>query len=137
MGVDFADIDRDGRMDALIVEMLSRDPATRLRQMPPDKPGQVVLGGLEQRPQTGRNTLLWNRGDGTFAEIAHYAGLAVSDWSWSPVFLDVDLGGFEDVLITNGQLYDWLDEDARERGERGDERLVGRTSLKYHRIETP
>jgi hypothetical protein len=40
-----------------------------------------------------------NRGDGTFEEIAAYAGVTASDWSWQPVFLDVDLDGFEDMII--------------------------------------
>ena len=39
----------------------------------------------------------------TFAEIGFYSGLAASDWSWGGVFLDVDLDGFEDLLVPNGQ----------------------------------
>src|SRR4030095_633650 len=48
------------------------------------------------------NTLQLNRGDGTYAEIANLSGLAASDWSWAVSFLDVDLDGWEDVLISNG-----------------------------------
>ena len=39
------------------------------------------------------------------------AGLAASDWSWSPVLLDVDLDGYEDVLITTGFERDVQDVD--------------------------
>jgi len=46
-----------------------------------------------------QNTLLHNRGDGTFEEIADYCGLPASDWSWQPVFIDVDLDGYEDLII--------------------------------------
>ncbi|HXJ75470.1 MAG TPA: VCBS repeat-containing protein, partial [Candidatus Dormibacteraeota bacterium] len=102
MGVDFADIDRDGYMDGLVVEMLARDPSTRLKQQTPDEPHPPVIG-LGDRPQTGRNVLLHNRGDGTYADIAEFAGLAATDWTWMPLFLDVDLDGLEDVLIANGQ----------------------------------
>jgi hypothetical protein len=137
MGVDFADLTRDGHMDGLVIEMLARDPALRLRQISADPPGPPVLGGLNRRPQTGRNTLLRNRGDGTFAEIAEYAGLAASDWSWSPVFLDVDLDGYEDVLIANGSTYDLmaLDEATRQVGM--DPRAGGRLATQFPRSATP
>src|SRR6266516_264616 len=48
------------------------------------------------------NTLFLNRGDGTYTEIAQLAGVAASEWSWTPLFLDVDLDGYEDLLISNG-----------------------------------
>jgi hypothetical protein len=59
-----------------------------------------------------RNTLFHNRGDGTFEEIANYGGLVASDWSWQPVFLDVDLDGYEDLLIPAGYPKDVQDLDA-------------------------
>src|SRR5262249_10368249 len=62
-----------------------------------------------------QNTLLLNRGDGTYAEIASLAGLPASDWSWSPVFLDVDLDAQDDLLITAGHLRDIQDIDATEK----------------------
>src|SRR5207249_1298502 len=37
-----------------------------------------------------------------YAEIAQLAGVAASEWSWTPLFLDVDLDGYEDLLISNG-----------------------------------
>lgn len=112
MGTDFGDLDRDGQIDFLTVEMYSREHKRRLRQMSPLHPVPRVPGSLEDREQFARNALYWNRGDGTFAEIAFYAGLAASDWSWSPVFLDVDLDGFEDVLISNGHMRDVNDRDS-------------------------
>src|SRR5688500_1864802 len=58
-----------------------------------------------------RNTLQINRGDGTFAETAFYSGLTASEWSWTPIFMDVDLDGYEDLLISNGQLHDFQNAD--------------------------
>ena len=113
MGVDFADIDRDGDLDFFVVDMLSRDPRLRKRQMPAQNSMSPMPGFAEDRPQFMRNTLYRNRGDGTFAEIANLAGLAASDWSWSPVFLDVDLDGYEDLLITTGHARDVQDMDAQ------------------------
>lgn len=112
MGVDFADLDRDGHVDFLTVEMLSRDYRRRQRQASPLHPVPRAIGSIDDREQCARNALYYNRGDGTFAEIAFYSGLAASDWSWAPVFLDVDLDGFEDLLISNGHMRDVNDRDS-------------------------
>ncbi|MCP5523001.1 MAG: VCBS repeat-containing protein [Verrucomicrobiales bacterium] len=112
MSADFADIDLDGRLDFLVVDMLSRDPFYRKRQMMAQLPEPGVPGDLEHRPQASRNTLFRQREDGTFEEIACYAGLRASDWSWSPVFMDVDLDGDQDLLIAAGHFKDVQDRDA-------------------------
>jgi hypothetical protein len=111
MGVDFADIDRDGRLDFFTVDMLSSDHAKRLRQASSMPMLGRSIGAIEEREAVPRNALFWNRGDGTYAEIAWLSGVAASDWSWTPVFLDVDLDGFEDLLISGGSLYDVMDRD--------------------------
>ena len=72
---------------------------------------------IDIRPQVLRNNLQINRGDGTFAEATYYAGLEASEWSWGPIFLDVDLDGFEDILVTNGQLRDFQNIDMANRIE--------------------
>jgi enediyne biosynthesis protein E4 len=112
MGVDFADINRDGQLDFYVLDMLSRDHRLRRRQMPAQHPGMMPAGMIADRPQIMRNTLFLNRGDNTFAEIAEYAGLEASDWSWSPIFVDVDLDGYEDLLIAAGHAMDVQDLDA-------------------------
>jgi hypothetical protein len=112
MGIDFADLDRDGRLDFITVEMLSREPAHRLRQLSSMPVKDRPVGLIEDRESVPRNALFWNRGDGTYAEIAWFSGVAASDWSWTPVFLDVDLDGFEDLLVSAGSLYDVMDRDA-------------------------
>ncbi len=112
MGVDFADLNRSGAMDFLVVDMLSRDLPLRKRQMLAQKPTSGMIGAVDDRPQIMRNTLMQNRGDGTFADIADLAALSASEWAWQPVFLDVDLDGYEDVLITTGHFKDVQDLDA-------------------------
>ena len=102
MGVDFADINRDGLDDFIVVDMLNSDRRTRKNQMIPRVQYTAVPGKYNDRPQTMRNTLLLNRGSNLFSEIANFAGVAASDWAWCPMFIDVDLDGFEDLLITNG-----------------------------------
>ncbi|MBM3883050.1 MAG: hypothetical protein FJ387_25595 [Verrucomicrobia bacterium] len=102
MAADFADIDRDGHDDFLVLDMLSRDHAQRMRYVGDKNPSQPVVGQFDDRPQYGLNTLFLNRGDGTFAELAQLSGLHAAEWSWSCIFLDVDLDGWEDVLVVNG-----------------------------------
>ena len=115
MGVDFADINRDGYPDIFAVDMLSRNSGLRRRQTVAKQPVPPRVGDIESRVQAPRNTLLLNRGDGTFAEIAFLAGVEASDWSWSPMFLDVDLDGYDDLLITAGHIRDIQDLDANDK----------------------
>ncbi len=49
-----------------------------------------------------RNTLQLNLGGGMFSEIGRLAGVYATDWSWSPLFCDVDNDGWKDLFITNG-----------------------------------
>jgi len=37
-----------------------------------------------------------------FSEIGRLAGIYSTDWSWSPLFCDVDNDGWKDIFITNG-----------------------------------
>ncbi len=67
MGVDFADLDRDGRYDFVTVEMLNRDLRQHLRTSSGRTPLRRQPGLGEDREEFPRNCLYWNRGDGTYA----------------------------------------------------------------------
>ena len=137
MGIDFADIDRDGNDDFLVVDMLSRQHRLALTQKSSMHPQPRLPGNFETQIQIRRNTLFLNRGDGTYAEIANYGGVAGSEWTWSAIFLDVDLDGWEDILICNGFPHDVDDADIRQRvkGMTVDE---SRKALPlYPRLNTP
>ena len=117
MGVDCADINRDGFVDLFTVDMLSRSHQRRLVQVNPGMSTGTLPGVFEDRQQFARNVLHLNRGDGTYAEIGYWAGVEASEWSWGPVFLDVDLDGYEDLLVINGQLRDFQNADVSLRLE--------------------
>jgi hypothetical protein len=117
MGVDFADLDRDGNVDFFVVDMLSRERPKQHLHIGDSVALRRPVTALDYRPQLLRNTLQMNRGDGTFAETAYYSGVEASDWSWCPIFLDVDLDGFEDILVNNGQLRDFQNVDMANRVE--------------------
>jgi len=135
MGVDFGDLNRDGYDDFLVTDMLSQDPVQRQVDAAVRVAEAEDFMGSERRPQCARNTLFAGRGDGTFAEVAWAAGLAASDWSWSPVFLDVDLDGWEDVLISTGFERNVQDVDVAEEIEavRQREKLSDAASLQLRR----
>jgi hypothetical protein len=111
MGLDIADVNRDGHDDIMIVDMLAREHGKRMTQIVKDYPNAALKERIDERPEYNRNTLFFGRADGTFYEVALMAGVAASDWSWCPIFIDVDLDGYEDLLITNGFEFDVLDQD--------------------------
>jgi enediyne biosynthesis protein E4 len=115
MGLDFADLNRDGHDDFLVLDMLSPDHRRRMRQTALLGAETLPPGIPVDWPQIERNTLFLNRGDGTYGEIALFAGLDATEWSWCPVFLDVDLDGYEDLLIPTGHGFDTQDMDAERR----------------------
>ena len=117
MSVDFSDINRDGNVDFFMTDMLSRDYSRRQRQRNTRIPEEAQPGDLAFIPQEMQNMLMLSRGDETWAAISNLASVAASDWSWSTAFLDVDLDGYEDILITTGHLFDVQDLDAQAKEE--------------------
>jgi hypothetical protein len=114
MGIDFADVNRDGRDDILVLDMLAREPEKRMMQLVRDHSDPREFESIEAQPRYNRNMLFLGRGDGSFAEVGLMAGVAASDWSWCPIFLDVDLDGYEDLLISNGFSFDVMDQDSND-----------------------
>ena len=102
MGVDIADFNNDGWPDILQVDMLPASLEQQKRMS-----GYLTYGGqLDLRRRGFRddyiaNSLQLNNG-GVFSEIAHWAGVAATDWSWSALFADFDNDGSKDIFITNG-----------------------------------
>jgi enediyne biosynthesis protein E4 len=117
MGIDFADVNRDGFDDFFVADMLSRLHPKRHVQVGDLPLFLPHIGQIDDRPQFSHNTLFLNRGDSTYAEIAYRSGVQASEWSWTPVFLDVDLDGYEDLLITTGHELEMMNADVANRAE--------------------
>ena len=115
MSLAVGDVNADGFDDVFLADMLSMHYPRRQRQHQVIPPEVARIGDSSMRPQVMQNMLFIGRGDGTFAEVAHAAGVEASDWTWSSVFLDVDLDGHEDLLLTTGHAYDAMDGDAQMR----------------------
>ncbi len=113
MGVDFSDINRKGSTDIFVSEMLSPYHHRRMTQHVSTDPNPTPLREFDNRPMYSRNSLFLNRSDNTYAEIAYYSQLEASGWSWAVQFLDINLNGYEDLIITTGFAYDVLDLDTQ------------------------
>ena len=103
MGVDAADFNNDGRPDLMVLDMLP-DQEKILKTSANAESFDVYLQKLEAgyHAQYARNTLQLNRGQRRFSEIGYLAGVYATDWSWAPLFADLDNDGYKDLFITNG-----------------------------------
>jgi enediyne biosynthesis protein E4 len=112
MGSDFEDVNNDGHVDLLTVDMLP-DDNSRLKMTS----GAENLEKYNLLHQAGfhwqymRNMFQLNDGTGNFSEVGSLAGISNSDWSWSPLFADFDNDGFKDLFITNGYVRDYTNMD--------------------------
>ena len=120
MGLDFTDLNRDGHLDFITADMLSRWHKRRKTQMGFMQPTEMGIGLIANRPQIMQNTLQLNRGDGTWTEIAQYSGLKATEWSWGLAFTDVDLDGYEDLIVATGMNRDFMDVDTKQKVAKSD-----------------
>ena len=103
MGVDAADFNNDGRPDVMVLDMLPEQEKilkTSANAETFDVYNLKIEAGYD--PQYARNTLQLNRGQQRFSEIGYQAGVYATDWSWAPLFADLDNDGYKDLFITNG-----------------------------------
>jgi hypothetical protein len=103
MGNDVGDINNDGLLDIVVLDMLPDNEKIRKQSGGED---DYELSQMKLKDgynhQFVRNTLQLNLGGGMFSEIGQLAGIASTDWSWSPLLCDVDNDGLKDLFITNG-----------------------------------
>ena len=103
MGVDMADINNDGWPEILSLDMLPEDPFILKTSLGEDDNGVFHFKlGYGYNYQYSRNNLQLNNKNGTFSEIGMFAGVAATDWSWAPLFMDFDNDGFKDLFVSNG-----------------------------------
>ena len=113
MGSDAGDFNNDGYTDIISLDMLGESHERRKTTIAKSSFFQNVLNkkwGYQN--QHMRNMLFKNNGPGLpFSEIGQYSGVYQTDWSWSPLFADLDYDGQKDLLITNGFPRDITDMD--------------------------
>lgn len=108
MGIDVADVNNDGWPEIMQTDMLPADMGDRKRMS-----GAMNYNGLVQLRNRGfRDDYQVNTfqlangvtasGDVVYSEIAHLAGVAQTNWSWSALFADFDNDGHKDLFVSNG-----------------------------------
>jgi len=113
MGIDAGDINNDGLLDVMVLDMVAEGHYRRHSNM----------GGMDHKTfqkiveknghyQYFTNTLFLNRGNSIFSEIVQLAGIESTDWSWTTLFADLDNDGWKDLFIANGLMRDIRDYDA-------------------------
>ncbi len=103
MGVDVADINNDAWPEIISMDMLPSDPYILKRSLGEDNYDLFhEKVGMGYSYQFTRNNLQYNRGNGHFSEIGLYSGIAATDWSWAPLWMDFDNDGLKDLFISNG-----------------------------------
>lgn len=118
MGNDIIDINNDGYLDIIVLDMMGSknyDVKTSMSAMNPELFQMHVDLGLHH--QYMYNTLQLNNGLNPrnenihFSEIAQLSGIASTDWSWSVIGADFDNDGYQDLHVTNGVKRDFRNND--------------------------
>jgi hypothetical protein len=101
MSTSFGDFNRDGLMDVFVSNMYS-SAGNRIafqEQFKPDAPEEV----RNRMARLARgNTLLQNRGDGSFEDVSEASGVEMGRWAWGSLFFDLNNDGWEDLMVANG-----------------------------------
>jgi len=99
----WCDFDNDGHQDIYVPSMweAAGQRVTEQKQFQVEAPPRILE--MFRRHARG-NALYRNRGDGTFENVAHRAGVEMGRWSWSADFFDFDHDGYSDLYVSNGYL---------------------------------
>jgi hypothetical protein len=122
MGNDVIDINNDGLQDVIELDMNPEDNYRKKMMMNANSYQTFTNSDFfNYQYQYVRNTLQLNQGPRVlaqdsvgapvFSDISFYAGVAETDWSWTPLVNDFDNDGFRDLIITNGFPRDVTDHD--------------------------
>lgn len=120
MGADAADINNDGKMDLMTLDMMPEENSRKKEMftfLSYERYEMERRAGYQ--PEFMRNMLQLNNGTiqhgdtsvPFFSEIAQLSGVSETDWSWSVLMADFDNDGWKDIHITNGMGRDLTNAD--------------------------
>ena len=122
MSVSWADFNRDGLMDVYVGNMFSSagNRIVTQRQFKPDVDQQT----RDKYLYLARgNTLLQNLGLSgesmapTFRDVSESAHVTMGRWAWGSNFVDINNDGWEDLVVTNGNITGRIDQDGGNSGD--------------------
>lgn len=130
MGNDIADFNNDGWLDFMSLDMVSEDNygiKASMSGMNPKRFNKMVQAGFHH--QYMYNTLQLNNGSAEdnypyFSDMAALAGVSSTDWSWGPLFFDMDNDGDKDLFISNGIKRDFRNVDYLHYRDRAEEEFL-------------
>jgi len=118
MGNEVSDINNDGLVDIIALDMMPfSNKRKKMMTMANNYQSFQNNDRYNYTYQYARNTLQVNQGKNPltgqpiFSEIGLLAGVAQTDWSWTPMVVDFDNDGMRDIIITNGFPKDITDLD--------------------------
>jgi Tfp pilus assembly protein PilF/peroxiredoxin len=103
MSVSWFDYDNDGRLDIYAGQMWSAN-GLRVTASPAFMPEASDRVHAIYRHHAQGNSVLRNKGDGTFEDVSLPARANMGRWSWSTGALDFDCDGWEDVYAVTGMV---------------------------------
>ncbi len=103
MGNDIADVNNDGYPDLITLDMYPADEAVEKASQGED-PLDIYRykRSYGYMDQYSRNCLQMSLSGKRFMDVGLLAGVAATDWSWSPLLADYDNDGLKDLFIANG-----------------------------------
>ncbi|MCR9262597.1 MAG: VCBS repeat-containing protein [Flavobacteriaceae bacterium] len=111
MGSDVADINGDGKLDIVTLDMLPEGNFRQKMVSGPDNYDKYeFLVKSDFHHQYMRNMLHINNGS-SFSEVGQLSGIHATDWSWAPLLTDFDNDGLTDLFVTNGLKRDYTNMD--------------------------
>ncbi|MFV5684181.1 VCBS repeat-containing protein [Flavobacterium sp. GB2R13] len=112
MGADLADVNNDGKSDVFTTDMLPEGDARLKTTTSFDNYDLLTRKlNLDFFNQYMSNTLQINDDNNKFIEVANYAGVAKTDWSWGALLFDMDNDGYKDIYVCNGIYHDLTNQD--------------------------
>ena len=101
MSASWGDYNNDGFVDLYVSNMFS-SAGSRITQQAMFKPDAAESDRAGFRRHARGNSLLENRGDGTFADRGGISGTTMGRWAWGSLFVDINNDGWRDLYVANG-----------------------------------